>query len=744
MINDQITRRQTITIEASQKQSISKTNNEYETILTKGIEINNGDTIQISSCYCDTTDIDPGKIIIDDDIIVDFQNCMYIINQQLTTLIPSSKRAPRAFMTDNLPYTLCEYQVAGGTDMIHILTARVEAGLWHVRQWGGISFFLQYKDGGGSIVRKLISLPDYFDDPPPFGAVRPSREYVVDIVCDSSYPVQAIEPSTGKITSPPNQWSPDAYDRNGGIYIPYYSQTDETVDTGIFHPVINKGQFTIKAGSYTPQHLAQTLTDNFSFLNVDDLRNKIVRPTGKVILNGEGIGNLPVGAETYGWASLASGLWLDLPYGFEDYDKYLGWTLRVRFASGTVAPLTFTTQDNTIIERKVGQQDYQFALLNLWTEAVPANVQVVFDIIPSETAFDLGSKFLQTTMNYQAKGPDGANCYAFVDCNKDNPNNILTFPVLGIVAQAMVIGSNQMEVIYDEDIKRFKFNYIHFPFTAGLGSAPALVKQINAVNETNGTTGVVTYVNDYDKGSVNQVSASYGGVFFTHLEPESLFKDLMGFNYTDKSIIASVIQNSTTHDFKGGPDIGSRVAVEYSGVTTPEIKLIYGQHITRQQVSIADMIGEPSNYTTYEPIIAQTPSIVTGRVLVDRTQVQSIIAENNGLQIGVQDSGFYVFEVELGMQYNMSIGSSNRKNTFTRNIRAIVDRYYSVNSYTSSQGSNTEYIHYGQPTIIKSIKVTIRNSNGLIIDHLGDDNSVFINIIKNNIVDIQPPPNDKK
>ena len=153
-------------------------------------------------------------------------------------------------------------------------------------------------------------------------------------------------------------------------------------------------------------------------------------------------------------------------------------------------------------------------------------------------------------------------------------------------------------------------------------------------------------------------------------------------------------------------------------------------------LTISDVIGTPENYTTYATIGATTPLILDGRVLIDKTQVDSIIATTKGSQIGVQDSGFYIVEIEIGMMYNINIGSSTQPKSFTRNIRAIVDRYYTVKSYTSSAGSNTEYIHYGNSTTIKSVKVRLRNSDGTVIKHLGNDNTVFLNIIKNNIVEI--------
>jgi len=295
----------------------------------------------------------------------------------------------------------------------------------------------------------------------------------------------------------------------------------------------------------------------------------------------------------------------------------------------------------------------------------------------------------------------------------------------------MPIGTTQTELVWDEDLKRFKWNYLHFPIPATGTSGPALIIQPNLVRK--GLDGDISYSNAYGDGAVNQITTAVGGVFFTQLQPQSLFEKIMGFNYTDRSIQANVSQTTiTVNSYVNGIAQGARQHQPYTDVITPKIDLIYGQNITRQSASIADVVGGVDNDTTHKEIIVADPTNDNGRILIQRTQVQSIFAESNGNQIGVQDSGYFVVEIELGIQYNMSVGSSTKPTAFTRNIRAIINRYYSVNSYTSSGGSNTQYIHYGNSSVITSVKVRLRNSDGSVIKHIGNDNTVFLNILKNN------------
>lgn len=719
-----VNRKQTITIEASQKHSISKTNSEYETILSHPIEINNNDVIQISSVYCDTTGIDPTKIRIEKDVDITWENGLYLINQQIETVIPSGARnAPEDFITDNLPYTFCEYTVKGTSSYTHYTAARAQSTVVRTPRWGNIDFQIQYINTSGSQVRKICHIGEHTDPMWPAGAMNGSVEYSIDIIALTGS-IQPIDPDTGLVSDDWGTLAPRGYVQ---VPIEADSLVGTAISNGVFQPVINKGTMTLRAGDYTPTYLAKLITDGLSFLNTSDLRNSIVRPTGKAILAGTSDQLTEMTTHPYwGIIAITDTLWPSMPFGWLNAINYVGWTVFIRWNEGDI-----TTPQYVELERKiigVGGVKYSLVVDDGWdvtfpTPAVPTRVH----LIPPQNYYDKGSKFLQTTANYTATTITNEKAYAFVDCSKDVPDNILTFEH----DLQMPIGTTQTELVWDEDLKRFKWNYLHFPIPATPTTGPALIIQPNLVRK--GLDGHISYSNDYTDGAVNQITTSVGGVFFTSLQPQSLFETIMGFNYTDRSIQANVSQTTiTTNSYTNGIVQGSRHPQEYTDVITPKIDLIYGQNITRQSASIADVVGGVDNYTTHAEIQVADPTNNNGRVLIERTQVQSIFAESNGNQIGVQDSGYFVVEIELGIQYNMSVGSSTKPKSFTRNIRAIINRYYSVNSYTSSGGSNTQYIHYGNSSVITSVKVRLRNSDGSVIKHIGNDNTVFLNILKNN------------
>ena len=114
-----IERTQTVIIEANEKQSRQHGAGSYETIMNKGIEINNGDVISLESAFVDTSNIDPNNIFLAEDVKITWNNGLYLINQQLETLQACSKRLDTDTITDNLPLVLCQFQPKADTsDMV--------------------------------------------------------------------------------------------------------------------------------------------------------------------------------------------------------------------------------------------------------------------------------------------------------------------------------------------------------------------------------------------------------------------------------------------------------------------------------------------------------------------------------------------------------------------------------------------------------------------------------------------------
>jgi hypothetical protein len=94
---------------------------------------------------------------------------------------------------------------------------------------------------------------------------------------------------------------------------------------------------------------------------------------------------------------------------------------------------------------------------------------------------------------------------------------------------------------------------------------------------------------------------------------------------------------------------------------------------------------------------------------------------NNYLQYG-----FFYIEVQAGLTNTIVNDTS-----ITRNINAIVSRYYSQGSYTSMESDNTLlYIHKGVPLYLKDIRIRILDSDRNLVTNVGSDNSVFVSVTR--------------
>ena len=367
---------------------------------------------------------------------------------------------------------------------------------------------------------------------------------------------------------------------------------------------------------------------------------------------------------------------------------------------------------------------------------------VVFS--PPVGTFDNGSSFLQNSENYKLKGTDGKVMFALVDATEAH-RNVFTY---NTAADYVWLGSNNIEVIWDDQQKRFKFNYLHYPLTSGAAAGPAIINQVSfAYYAGPPSYGDLPdplpggYYRGYDYGSSNQTVRSYGGCFFTDLQPfNSFWNKILGF---ETSVLVGYTQGTVSQTFENGIVSGGIAPTSFTNVTLPRVDLTVGTNITEQMLVLGDLTGKPLDYTGSSTVTfsrTAAPSVPTeGRVAVSADDTIPITA-GQGEAVGVQSSGYYIADIDIGTSYNENVGSDRIQSAYSRNIRAIINRYYSANSYTSSEGNNISYIHYGNSFQLSSIKVRLTNSDGSAIKDLGTDNSIFLKVVKQERINISPDP----
>ena len=102
-----------------------------------------------------------------------------------------------------------------------------------------------------------------------------------------------------------------------------------------------------------------------------------------------------------------------------------------------------------------------------------------------------------------------------------------------------------------------------------------------------------------------------------------------------------------------------------------------------------------------------------------------IEASESKLQTEILNYGYYLIEIQAGFQNEIVGGDS-----ITQNISGIVNRYYSMGTYTSSEGSTFQYIHRGNPQYLQDIKIRILDNNKNLAVGIGDDNTIFLQLIR--------------
>ena len=102
---------------------------------------------------------------------------------------------------------------------------------------------------------------------------------------------------------------------------------------------------------------------------------------------------------------------------------------------------------------------------------------------------------------------------------------------------------------------------------------------------------------------------------------------------------------------------------------------------------------------------------------------ESIFGDNI-FSTGTYTFGYYKIEINSVFK-NLMVGEEN----IQRNIMAIVSKYYESESYTDGD-VGIPYTHRGLPVQLSEIGVRVLNSDNIVPNILGDDNTIFLRITK--------------
>ena len=275
------------------------------------------------------------------------------------------------------------------------------------------------------------------------------------------------------------------------------------------------------------------------------------------------------------------------------------------------------------------------------------------------------------------------------------------------------IGASQIEMKYDSNSNFFFWNFMHLPFYAN-GEIATGVGQVSASAGPN-----VGKLYRKDK---------FGGFAFHHMnaydrggDPVINYYDFwdnkLGFKIDEICVDFGHTTNTTGVGITILPDFSKgHGAIWKDGISVTSARPTLDSMIDKSPHSGANAFAIPPIATLTD----QTKFSSTSELNVE------IFASSTKLAPVLLNYGYYQIELTAGF-INEMIGGTK----MTKNINGIVNRYYSLGTYTSSEQQNMVYIHKGSPKILSDIGVRILDSDGVLAEGIGDDNTIFISITRN-------------
>lgn len=341
-------------------------------------------------------------------------------------------------------------------------------------------------------------------------------------------------------------------------------------------------------------------------------------------------------------------------------------------------PKTFTT---TIT---LEEGDYEPSeLADLISEKMSAVKDAGTDYITGDYS---DSNFLKTS-----QGLKTANGGSHVDFVASDASDVITFAS----AKDYWVGTSQIGLIYDEGLGKFAFQRLHSTLFSE-GGLP-IIKSITS-------------------GGNKFFANKTGGVYFTDLQPSSLWKDKLGFD---------IDQHSTTSILSNKKDKAVKTIGSISNGTFYKMPLEDGLTVTGEDMTLDSLIIKKVDATN-SLFFDIPPAAFSGVETTGSTPISCFAKTAINNSNTIHNIPYYQIELDLGI-VNKKIGSDRINNK----ISGIISRFYDSDSYSSSMDGSGgfQYIHSGAPVQLSAIGVRVLNPEGSLAT-IGTDNSVFLSIIK--------------
>ena len=260
------------------------------------------------------------------------------------------------------------------------------------------------------------------------------------------------------------------------------------------------------------------------------------------------------------------------------------------------------------------------------------------------------------------------------------------------------IGSSQFDISFDDEKDKFVIDYIHTPLyrgtSSGSGGAGDIVVDFKQATVNGSPTGV-----DF-------IANKKGGIMITSLEPTSFWEDQLGIKVSDFDIDIDYTHEATIE--------GEAAQIKFPLVKNPTD----GLNITGGFYALDDYINK--NQADPNKIVDLDYSNTSENTFgIDATKK---ILSGNAIN-------FPYFIIEFNIGDTKLYAESD-----TRNITAIVSKYFGYNNFTScGEEGGVVYIHKtNTPLKVNKINIRILDPTFELPENLGDENTVFLQIVSNN------------
>lgn len=306
----------------------------------------------------------------------------------------------------------------------------------------------------------------------------------------------------------------------------------------------------------------------------------------------------------------------------------------------------------------------------------------------------------------------------------------------------LFVGTNEFSMEYDPSTGRYRFTFLHMSLY--LGNNPICLVAPLFLNNS-----VAPFIpaNTSDTPPTFKYVAHNSGVFFTQMSPQSFWEDKLGLDL--KKMLHTPIEQELDHFFTGS--IGQNASPAWdipviipvaqvrkgiivplqSGSNTTDGLISYDTAVIKPAISDTNP-SQNNFYPYYEQVFnPDAPS----KVLIG-TQTEFIDGAKQVIN-EIITSGYYLLDIQS--KFNSTLITSKNK---SRSILQIINRYYSINTYTAQEGSDMVYTHKGEPVYLSSLKIRILNPDQSLAT-VGEDNSVFVKIVKAPKVNLKNVKNKK-